>query len=353
MDKSNGFGQFTKINLPKRCENIAAVMRQVQECPWNPFKLNEIVTLEKCLQEVSIEDPRFSLILRKIANESVFVDPSRKLRYLKRTKQEELADNELKRQATELRSQIDKLDKKIDYYRTKLENLLESENTVRLQIFQIQKSIVSKDNICKLLFREFGLLLERVFNSFVTSMSIIKVGIPEFISAVNQCKLVKQTQSLPILHRRFLIKLIKNNPQISHNNFQQLQQISIQFSYHFKKSALSHLNGYLKAVTNLYRDLALIDKVYTTEIPEELDHLKLLETHINYLEKPIRKAPKKVTYIHHDLGPVEQPQLTSREPDQVDDPELGQMFSLVTKLCKYSSEGADQSTNGSGGNNTG
>lgn len=316
--------------------NTATLMQNVQASPWNPFKFNEIVTLERCLHEISLDDPRFSTILRKLALESVFVDPTRKQQHLNRNKTEELADIELRKRVNQLTEQIGCLDEKIDYYRTRLNNLIEQEQENRVQIFQLKKSIVSKDNICNLLSREFDLMLERVFNSFVASISIIKMDIPDFIASIKCSNLVKQTESLPSLHRRHLITLIEN-----YERYQLQQHLSMQLGYCFKKVATTRLNDYLRSVTNLYRDLSLIDKVYSNEIPEELDHLRVLETHIDYLEKPIiSKAPKRVTYVYDDnieQPPIEQLQLTGSKPDdELDDTELDQMFNLISQLCKYS-----------------
>lgn len=339
-------------NPPKRCENIASVMRRVQDCPWNPFKMNEIVTLEKCLQEVALNDPRFTVILRKLAYECVFVEPTRKRKYLTRSKQDQLADEDLKVQTEKLRGQIDELDKEISFYKIKYENLLKQEEELGIQMFQLNKSIASKDITCKLQYRDFGLLIERVFNSFVTSLAIIKTEIPGFISAINQCNLVQQIHSMPHLYRKFLFRLTDSYER--HQQFPDQLQIE---SYHCKKVACKHLRNYLQALTTLYLVLALIDNAYINDIPEEVDHLKVFHTHLAYLGKQIRTAPKKISYIYHDDGETilgnnstscsfnltsmtqfaNQSTLNTSET-LPDDPELIQLFGSITKLCKYGGE---------------
>lgn len=328
MERNNSFGQLNRANLPTGCEHIASIMRQVQQCPWSPFKLNEIVTLEKCLQEISATEPRFSLVLKKLASESVFVEPTRKLKHLTRTRKEELADVELKRRATELRGRIELLDREIEFYKGKVEHLLEREQENKIQIFQMEKSIVSRESVCKFLSKEFELLLERVLNSFVSSISLIQADIPDFIATICESNLVQQAELIEQLHRRYLMRVKRFNEPRE-------QQVMTQLSYQFRLSATSRLSEYLKRMRQLLRDLILIDKVYSIEIPAELNHFKTLQTHIDFLEKPICGAPKRITYVYNDLeATVDLPNLAGGPPDSLDDPEIGQMFGSIMELCK-------------------
>ena len=333
--------------------HIVSAMAKVQECPWNPFKLNEIVTLEKCLQELSLQDPRIKLIIRNLASECSIVEPSRKLHHLSRSKQEEHEDGELKRCAMNMSEQIATINYEIDFYRTKFDELIRSEAEMRHDILQTKKSIIAVDNIYKLLFNDFGLLLERVYNSFVDSLTLIKTKIPEHFAKIGSSKFLKQIEKLPDKYRRFLLRLVKANGIINCEQHtdddliqqQQNQQQQQQQQVAFKRIAANHLNEHMKVLVNLYRDLALIDQLYLIEVPVELDRLKVIEARVNYLERPVKESPKRVTYIHQDLYEIQSERLSSaaahiedlqhvEQTDPMEDPELNQMLALIPKLCK-------------------
>jgi hypothetical protein len=308
--------------------HIDQIMRRVQSCDWNPFKLNEIVTLERCLQECSVSDPQFNVILRKLDNESVFVEPSKRLKHLNRSKQEEQDDIEHKRMSLELREKVDKMNDDIWFYKWKLDDLIENENEMRSKILQLEKSFISLDRVCTLLTDELSLLLQRVYDSFECSLAIIKDQIPEYMRAIGKSKLIQQTSAIHLLYRRCLLKLIKQQRKACDD--------STTIVYNFKKLANSHYNDYLCALVNLYRDLAMIDKLYSGEIPAELDHIRTLEQHTRYLEAPIGRPIRKITYGPDGgcggvpLSPMGQLRTTGQQCD----PELAKMLGSIARLLK-------------------
>lgn len=316
--------------IPKRCENVASIMQQVQSCPWNPFKLSEIVILEKCLQEVTSNDSNLGLILKKLTNESVFVEPERKLKYLARKDDEKRADIDLMKQARLIREEIKHINEEIEYYESKLNVLKEHEHSTKLQINQLKKAITSIESNCEVSHYQFELTLERVAKSFERSLYTIKVKIPDFIQSLSESQLLKQLDSLPSLYRTYLIDLIKTS-----EHYQQQPQLATQLSFCMKKNTKNRLNSYMKAIACLYRDLDQIDKIYTTEIPEEINFLETWKTHINYLEEQVQVPPKKITVIHTDPTPIEQKPLTCGIPDDTDDgQELCDLFITVNEKLK-------------------
>lgn len=340
MDRSNSsFSQYSsKVSLSKRCENIPLVMSQVQACSWCTFRLGEIVTIEKCLQEVLAQDPRLSLILRKIGNESVFVEPERKIRHLNRTKQEEQADNELKRRSIQVKARIEQVDAELQLYQTKIKDVLKHRQEQQESISNIEESINSTEKSCKLLSRELELLLERTFYSFNNSFSIITNDLLDYMQSTAESNLIKQLGSLPALYRQSLIRLIRSlsvgdtataygattsttnlppnaneTPTPSAYSEVTISSSSLtaaatkttnsilscgDLSLAFKRASINRLNNYLRDLVNLYKDSILVDSLHTNEIPEELLQFKALEEYLGALRQPLRGAPQRITYVH-------------------------------------------------------
>ena len=340
---------------------IDQIMRRVQDCEWSSFKMNEIVTLGRCLQDCSSLEPQFNVILRKMANESVFVEPSRRLKHLNRSKQEEQADIEHKRSSVELRVKIDKMTDEICFYQSKLNELINEERQMRAEIGQLEKSSAASELACKFLTDELDLLLQRVYGSFECSLSILKEQLPEYMRTVSRSKLVQQPGALPLLYRRGLIELMKQQgkhnkttPSFAGGGCDDLTTIV----HNFMRLANTHLSDYLRALMELYRDLAMINKLYLNEIPAELGEIQVLNQHISYLETPSDGPIRKVIYLYDDTmessrGDKDGLELggsfslvstgkiiskldvvAGKESDVTDDPELAEMLVTISKLCK-------------------
>lgn len=290
-----------KSLMPRRCDNVIAIMRHVQGCPWNPFKLNEIVTLERCLQEATCDDPRLSTIFRKLATECVFVEPSRKMKHLSRDDNSKNNDTNLAKETRIIRKEIEKLEEEIDFYRKKLDELSEGEEETNSQLPLLSDSILTLEKQSDSSLEKLGFMLDRVMISFDKSSTIIENKIPNYIDCVPQFSFIKMFGNSYEVYRRVLAKLVKDG-----THYQQNQQLSTQLSYYTKEVISKELENYLEVITILFRDLVLIDKVYSSEIPEEIEYLKGLNTHIEYLEKPPQiEAPKKLSVVYHDLQHIE------------------------------------------------
>lgn len=313
----------------KNFMHIVQTMNRVQECSWQPFKLNEVVTLEKCLQELSLQDPRFNLLLRKFSSECSLVEPARKLQHLKRTKQEELQDNESKRGALDAVQQLSFIDRWINFYEAKLGECLESEKEMRLEIIQVEKSIQAVDKIYKLLMHEFSLSLERVYNSFLDSMATLEL-IPKFIESIGRSRLVRQMDTLSVNYRKRILRLSINSSAC----------IDSDARFSFMELATRHLTRHIRLSSYLLRDLALIVKLYSTELAVEQDHLKALEGHIDYLRRPVCESPpyiiiKSVAGVAddneedaHDVAYAQQA-IDDLQPRDVAELKLSQFLDLI------------------------
>lgn len=315
--------------------HIEQIMRRVKQSEWSPFKLHEIITLERCLQECSSSDPQFNVILRKLDNEVYFVEPSRRVQHLARTKQDEQDDIQYKRASLELRERIELMNDDIWFYQLKLDQMVDDENKMHAKISQLEKSFSSLNRDCKLLTDEFSLLLQRVYNSFESSLFIIQQQIPIYLSSISKSKLVQQTGALPLLYKKCLLRLIKK------------KQDPTNVSYNFKLLARPHYTDYLAALIHLYRDLALLDKVYSGEISTELEHIRALEQHINNLETPIKASIRKTIYRYPSSSTFSSSSVDSvvdlslvvshtagKQSEVTDDPELINLFSSISKYCK-------------------
>lgn len=323
---------YIKDASTNRYESVEVdIMQQVQACSWNPFRMNEIVTLEKCLQQTLVEDPRLETILRKLAKNCVFVEPARKLKHLARDEQERRADLSLMRQAQARRNEINDLNKEIECVQTKIGALTKRKDDTCEQIKRLRKAILLVEKTYEVSQKEFEYMFELVLNSFSRSIHTINSIIPNFIQTLTESNLIKQPDNLPKLYGRCLLKLVKSN------KFQQLQsqpQLATQFSYYTKLNMIKHLRYYLEAVCSLHKDLNLIDKLYSSEIPYEYEVLSELKKHIDFLVKPIGpNPPKRVIILHHEvrsLCPLELPQMAGEPADTNEDPAIGQLCNKIS-----------------------
>lgn len=292
-----------------------ALMQQVQACPWSPFKLHEIATLEKCLSEVTGDDPRIGLILRKLATGCLFVEPARKISYLSRDPKEKYEDIELSRQAGLIVKKISILNTEISYYREKITELTNLARETNCKIIELQKSIILLEDECATSLDTFGLTVERVSFSFDLSLDTITQKIPDFVSAVPESVLTKLVEHLPRMYRQYLIEHAKEGDQLA--SLYQSENSAKIVNHQMKKSMIPKLNDYIALLVNLFRDLVLIDRVCSTEIPEEIEYLKTYKTHLDFLEKPLEdEPPKRIIVRHEDLNPGEQPAITAGPPQQ-------------------------------------
>lgn len=321
-----------------RYPDASKLMQLLQSCSWCPFNLNEIVTLERCLQELALSDPRFSTILRKLAHESVFVEPSRKKKYLSRTPSEERSDIILKESAAAIRLEIKQLDEEIDYYEAQLNELMESEAITREHIHKLERSILTTEESCKSSFIELEFLLERVHESLVSSVELINSKIPKFIESLRESALVKQTSELKNLYQQEISNLVEHHYQ----RYQQNPRLAQYTSYSYKCRAVRKLSRHLKSLCNLHRDLARLVRLYSADdIPEEIEYARAFEAHIDFLSKPPSKElPQRVVYSHEPLDDLEAPLVgvvSSPEIDRADDcgeQELSELFALLSERAK-------------------
>lgn len=262
-------------------------MAKVQQCSWQPFKLNEIVSLERCLQELSLQDPRFSLLLRKLAD-CRFVEPTKKQQYLKRTKEEEQQDAEFKRCAELKIQQTASVGNSLDLYDSLLTKYRSSEAEMRSELVQIEKSLVAAAKVYRTLLEEFKLSLERVYNSFQDSATTLE-AVPRFLKSVETSKLARQMDTLPASYRKRLLRLTHLSMTTT-TTTASIRDEDTRTT--FIKFATTRLLKHIGATTNLVRDLELIVKLYSTDLGVELEIWKALEDHIGYLKVSSAHWPK-------------------------------------------------------------
>jgi len=327
-------------------------MAQVQACSWNTFRLSEIVTIEKCLQEILAQDPRMSLLLRKLSTECFFVEPERKIRHLNRTKEEELADEELKRQSSLLIGRIEQIDKELENYRKRMELLERKKEEQVNELKDLENQIESVEKLCKTLSPVLELLLERTYDSFRNSFTIITNDLLDYMQSTAGSSLIKQLYSLPTIYRQSLTKLIRrihpnakrtnccygNNGPATNRTVSDLDSsqinngggcqsatvtgggdvgvvspqikslldgasggggsnLSAELATMFKKLSINRFKSYLKDLEELYKDSMLIEGLYSDEIPRELQHYKALEEYLAKLREPLGEAPQRITYL--------------------------------------------------------
>lgn len=303
-------------------------MQHVQKCKWNPFKFNEIVTLEKCLHDVAAEDPRICLILKKLATECVFVEPSRKRSHLERDPNQKRQDTELMKRVDVLKTQAKELDQKLEYYNSKLIELTESRKETRSNIETTSKSVILMEEKCEPIRNALSLTLERTLSSFEVSIPIIKTKIPEFIHALLDSPFVKQLENIGEQYRSYLIDKVKSSAR---SDSRQLKQLS----YNKKTMMVCHLKSYLELCSRLLAELALIYRVCRQDVREELNYLCSFQSQVDQLTKPLtRDPPKKILVRHYDLKPVDQPEILVGPPRASDDSELNELLQMLNAKLK-------------------
>lgn len=308
---------------------VANIMIQVQACSWNPFKMNEIVTLERCLQEEASINVNVRSILRKLANESVFVEPTRKQQHLDRKDSEKRHDKELKHRAQALRETINNLNDEIELLKAKSSYLVKQRNESAQTIDQMRRSIMLIETTYDKSYAHFEITLERTHFSFDRSFSTISTKIPRFMSALRGSDLLRQLELPPIKYKRLLWKLVKDG-----DHYQRDQQLATQLSYHIKRALTTNLQNYQRAINQLNTDLNTINDAFNTEIPEEIKSFRSWKNHIEYLKRPINKPAKRITVVFRDNSTTVQPKLASGPPNDVEDPKFCELFKSLSDRLK-------------------
>lgn len=318
---SVSLNQTPYARFGKRFECIVNLTQQVQACSWTRLTLNEVVTVEKCLQEVAADDPRLYQILNKLSSECTFVEPGRKKQHLIRNEGERLIDTDLRKCTKMTRVEVDKLEEEVRVYRSKLEEM--KRLNLEPKLVKLQENIGLMETSTEYLRYEFGLLLERVLFSFERSNEVLNFKVGEFLDSIRNSQLIRVFNSLPKLQRKCLIRLSKIDQKPS-----DIESVESKLRAHFQASIRIKLDEYLRVVVQLYADLILINKILLRDAPDEIECLKEFANHIEYLKRPLgvseadtdcdRPSLKRTTIIHHDLRPIELPKVQASEPDLVD-----------------------------------
>lgn len=316
---------------------VANLMLQVQACPWNPFKMNEIVTLERCLLEEATLSVSMRSFLRKLANECVFVEPIRKQHHLSRNDTEKRRDRELKQKAQFLRETINNLNDEIELIRAKLNYLLKRQNEYLQTIDQMRRSIMLLETSYDKSYRHFELVFEKAHFSFNRSFATIRTKIPRFINALKGSDLVRQVELPPIKCRKLKKKLVKEG-----KHYHQDQQMATQLSYHLKRALITNLQTYHTAITKLHRDLNTINDAFITDIPDETRSLRSWKNHIEHLKQPLVESVKRVTVVFQDKFTCTQPELVSGPPKDTEDPKFCELFKTLSVELRSHSFDAPQ-----------
>lgn len=300
--------------------------------------MNEIVTLERCLQTASLDDPRVGLILGKLANESVFVEPRRKVEHLERSADRKREDKELERKARSLTSAVADINKETEHYLDKLRDLSREREEADSQIEKFEKSILLWEENNNITDGQFGCLLDLVLCSFERSMEAIKFTIPNFVAAIADSELVKQFDSLQARYRSCLIALAKQ----CRGQQQQQAGLAQQLNYRLVKLMVASLDRYAASLANLYRDLVSIHKVYSDEVSEELEHFEALRAHLEFLKRPLADVPKLSTVVHckpkaRDLL-EELPEHIGEPAEKCDDGEFIEMMSQLAARLRLNKD---------------
>lgn len=330
MNNSSNSNIYVKCKVAHRCDIASAVMQQVQRCPWSPFKMNEIVTLERCLQTASLDDPRMGLILGKLANESVFVEPRIKVEHLERNNDRKRADKELERKARSLMDAVADISKETEHYLSKLRDLTREQAETNSEIGELEKSILLWEENNNIFDGQFGCLLDLVLSSFERSMEAIKFSIPNFIASIPDSELVKQFDLLGARYRSCLIAMARQS------RGQQPQQSGLaqQLSHRQMKLMIRSLDSYAASIANLYRDLVSIHRAYSVEVSEELEHFEALRAHLEFLKRPLADVPKLSRVVHCQQRPMalveELPEHIGEPAEKCDDSEFIDMMSRLT-----------------------
>lgn len=323
---------MTESKMAAVTNYVISIMQQVERSHWNPFKLSEIASLETCLHEIAADDPRFRSLLRKLANDCVFVEPARKIAYMSRTEDQEKSDNALRVKVNLLEAQISELDAEIAQMEDQSAQLIGDLNDKKEARAQLEKSVSALESAYESSTTEFNQALEQAFYSLETSRNVIFEKIPSFVDTIGDSPFLKHVGSLPGCYKELLIELIKKDRNDSNNGMvnggsvtsapksQCLSQTSdTQLSLTYKRASLDQLKVYLKHLSALYKSLKLIDEAFTKGIPEEIEYIKALNGSIECLQKPPAMVPRKFTRARLDLRPMDQPELSVGPPNKIED----------------------------------
>lgn len=285
-------------------ENVTSLMQQVQYCPWNPFKMNELAKIEAGSQEAGNQDSRIVQKINKLANSCIFVEPRRKMDYLRRDSKQKRSDSDKMNKIDLIRKRRDEIRNQVELYRKRLEELRESEEDTARQISQLDKSSRMIEKKCGQDLEKFQLSYDLAFTSFESTSEIIKWKLPQFLKSIGQSSFFKQSHSFQTSYDSFLRKLA---PSLGHLELESGVESSINSNANpndhkkamdiidrVKRKIYWRLENYSKSLTNFNLALTIIDELYLSEIPEEIEYIKALETHVHSLEKPFREAPKRI-----------------------------------------------------------
>lgn len=318
------------IKDQNRVYSVIVLLQKIQSCSWNSFKLNEIVKLEKCLQEVIRDDANICTVIRKLSNDAVFVEPNAKFKYLNRNVDDKRADFKLIQETRNIEKKIEDLDNQIECNQIKLKQLSQNEHEIDLRILDLHKSISKVERTSAASYQECQILLEQVQMSLGKTLDSIQERIPNFVHSIPESDLVQQCNKLATSYRKLPIRYLKNS-------YKHLQQHSarIQFSYSVKTSMVDKFQKYLNSFKPLYGILLAIDNVYSTEMPEVKELLEGFEGFVEEFDKPrLAEAPKRTTIKRHDTCPCEQPTLVSSPCELVEDLEFEKLYKSVS-ICIY------------------
>lgn len=245
-------------------KNVSILIQKVQSFASNPFKLNELLTIEKHLREVTLKNPKIDHLVGKLANESVFVNPARKQKYLARSLAEKRSDLATLKQVAVVHEQIKQLNCKIDYYKGKYDRIKATENdTIRETTESKVEYKLLEENFLKRS-KDFELLYDYVISQSTRRSNAIKFKIPSFLESIGQCEFMQQLNSLVLDHRNFLIRIALGNSD--------KQQV-----YIIKRNWIKHLSNYLVNIKRLSDIISLIEDAYSSEIPDEIESIRRIQ----------------------------------------------------------------------------
>lgn len=239
-------------------------MQQVQSCSWGSFKLNEIVTLERCLQEVMKDNPAMRSLINKLANEAVFVEPVKKIDYLNRGKTKMRKDREATQEVKKLEQEIKRIDQELDRFKAIYSDIKEGEDDTHREIRELKSAVVSANRINEVHLENCGYALEQVQTSFEFAKEVCN-KIPDFLEEIRNSELMKVYS--PIDHKNFITRLIKENiSRLEYVPQQRQQEQIVQFSYRVKSNLLQQLQDYSSLIAKLHQDLLLVESLNLSEL---------------------------------------------------------------------------------------
>lgn len=309
----------------ERKHNITSIIKSIESNQSNPFKFSEIIKLERCMDEVANVDPIIASLLKKIANECWFVEPSVKIRHLNRSDVEKKSDVEFKHRGVRLLNCAQKLDDKIRGLEKRFAEVNREQQEVHSQIEQVRDTITALDKQCDKLRPQFEYRLERAKSSFEQFLDTVRIELPRFLLAITERKCVKQFAHIGEARRECIMRLLKKDSlqatqksngahaamddattlhNASNNNTSMMttrsrlrsqqeqhvcasQQLSAQQELHVRQFLSDELEKHLELMMRLLRELAFVHEAFTNGVPAELEQMRTFEQMIEGL----RRAP--------------------------------------------------------------